>query len=90
MMVSSVTSYRSAWTAFAAALAIATGSFGAGGKIVFESDRDGDFEIFVMDEDGSNQTQLTVNTASDREPSWSAGGARSPSSRTGTATPRST
>ena len=29
------------------------------GKIAFVSDRDGDYEIYVMDEDGSNQTRLT-------------------------------
>ncbi len=30
-----------------------------GSKIVFDSNRDGNFEIFVMDADGSNQRQLT-------------------------------
>tara|TARA_B100000378_G_scaffold245008_1_gene215649 strand:- start:970 stop:1935 length:966 start_codon:yes stop_codon:yes gene_type:complete len=30
-----------------------------GTKIVFDSNRDGNFEIFVMDADGSNQRQLT-------------------------------
>ena len=27
-------------------------------RIAFSSDRDGDFEIYVMDADGTNQTQL--------------------------------
>jgi len=35
------------------------------GRIAFTSDRDGDQEIFVMDADGANQTQLTFKTASD-------------------------
>jgi TolB protein len=30
-----------------------------GSKIIFDSNRDGNFEIFVMDADGSNQRQLT-------------------------------
>jgi len=32
-----------------------------GTKIAFESYRDGDFEIYVMNADGSNQTRLTNN-----------------------------
>jgi len=43
---------------------------GANGKIVFDSDRDGDAEIFVMNADGSGQTQITFNTASDTDPDW--------------------
>jgi hypothetical protein len=43
-----------------------------GGKIAFESDRDGsDSEIYVMNTDGSDVTQLTNNNASDGSPSWS-------------------
>ena len=41
------------------------------GKIAFVSDRDGDPEIYVMDMDGSNQTQITKNGASDEQPRWS-------------------
>ena len=38
------------------------------------STRDGDEEIFVMDADGANQTQLTFNAgASDRNPDWHPG-----------------
>jgi len=36
--------------------------------IVFQSNRDGDFEIFVMDLDGSNQIQLTDNQVDDNYP----------------------
>jgi TolB protein len=42
-----------------------------GTKIAFESDRDGNNEIYVMNADGSNQTRLTNNPADDTEPSWS-------------------
>ena len=40
-------------------------------KIAFHSDRDGDLEIYVMNSDGSGQTRLTNNPASnDAEPDW--------------------
>jgi L-ascorbate metabolism protein UlaG (beta-lactamase superfamily) len=41
-----------------------------GSQIVFQSDRDGNFEIYVMDADGSNQRRLTENSAGDYWPSW--------------------
>jgi Tol biopolymer transport system component len=44
--------------------------------IAFVSDRDGDWEIYVMNPDGSNVVQLTNNTAWDRNPSWSPDGSR--------------
>ncbi|CUS05588.1 putative Mitogen-activated protein kinase kinase kinase [Candidatus Promineifilum breve] len=37
-------------------------------EIVFQSNRDGDYEIFIMNVDGSDQRQLTSNTAEDRYP----------------------
>ena len=40
-------------------------------KIAFVSLRDGNFEIYVMNLDGSNPTRLTNNPASDTYPSWS-------------------
>ena len=58
------------------------------GFIAFTSDRDGDFEIFVMTGKGANQTQLTNNTASDDLPAWSPNGKRSPLPVTATAIPR--
>jgi hypothetical protein len=33
--------------------------------------RDGNFEVYVMDTDGSNQTRLTNNPAFDVGPAWS-------------------
>lgn len=41
------------------------------GEIAFASDRDGNYEIYVMSVDGSNQTRLTNTTGDDSEPSWS-------------------
>ena len=45
-------------------------------KIVFSSDRDGNWEIYVMDADGGNQRRLTNNPGRDRSPSWSPDGKR--------------
>ena len=45
-------------------------------QIAFASNRDGDFEIYVMNADGSNQTQLTSNNVNDDKPSWSKDGSR--------------
>ena len=42
-----------------------------GSRIAFQSDRDGNFEIYVMNADGSGQTRLTHNDAFDLSPSWS-------------------
>ena len=46
------------------------------GKIAFASDQDGDFEIYVMNADGSGLTQLTDNAGIDRSPSWLPDGRR--------------
>jgi TolB protein len=68
------------------ALAVAAGSLtetakpakatfpGANGKIAFESNRDGNSEIYVMKADGSNQTNLTNNAAADYSPAVSPNG----------------
>ena len=42
-----------------------------GSKIAFVSDRDGNYDIFVMDADGSNPTNLTNSPADDVMPAWS-------------------
>lgn len=44
------------------------------GKIVFTSSRDGDREIYVMNPDGSKQTNLTRHPADDFYPTWSPNG----------------
>jgi Tol biopolymer transport system component len=41
-----------------------------GTQIAFESDRDGDSEIYVMNADGSNVRQLTDNDTTERHPNW--------------------
>ncbi|MCB9420404.1 MAG: serine/threonine-protein kinase [Ardenticatenaceae bacterium] len=43
-------------------------------KIVFQSNRDGDFEIFIMDSNGGNQIQLTENDVDDNYPAVSPDG----------------
>src|SRR3970282_1591316 len=61
-------SFRAGLAAIAVAVMMTTLPFpalGAGpkdGLIVFTSDRDGLFEIYVMNADGSNQTRLTSNS----------------------------
>lgn len=47
-----------------------------GEKVVFHSDRDGNFEIYVMNSDGTSQTRLTTNSAHDRQAVWSPDGRR--------------
>ena len=44
---------------------------GVNGQIAFASNRDGDDEIFVMNPDGTGQTQLIHNTAAEFHPAWS-------------------
>jgi len=46
------------------------------GQIAFESTRDGNSEIYVMDADGKNQLNLTENPAFDCWPAWSPDGQR--------------
>jgi Tol biopolymer transport system component len=48
----------------------------ANGKIAFVSTRDGNAEIYVMNPDGSSQTNLTNNSASADSPAWSPDGAK--------------
>ena len=45
-------------------------------QIAFSSNRDGDYEIYVMNPDGANLQKLTNNPASDYSPSWSPDGKR--------------
>ena len=41
-----------------------------GTRIAFATSRDGNYEIYIMNPDGSEQTRVTTNTASDLELSW--------------------
>ncbi|MDN5201675.1 DPP IV N-terminal domain-containing protein [Fulvivirgaceae bacterium BMA10] len=41
-----------------------------GSKIVFESDRDGNWEIYMMNADGTALQNLTDHESNDRSPSW--------------------
>jgi Tol biopolymer transport system component len=45
-----------------------------GAQIVFSSNRDGDYEIYVMAADGTNQRQITYNDIDDFFPTWSPDG----------------
>ena len=45
-------------------------------QIVFSSNRDGNYELYVMDAEGKNQRRLTNNRHQDRYPSWSPDGKR--------------
>ena len=45
-------------------------------RVAFSSDRDGDWEIYVMNADGSGQINLTNEPSSDRLPSCSPDGTR--------------
>ncbi|MCK4324384.1 MAG: PD40 domain-containing protein, partial [Armatimonadetes bacterium] len=53
-----------------------TGTVLAPNNIAFETDRDGNREIYVMEADGSNQTNLTNNSAYDEQPAWSPNGSQ--------------
>ena len=47
-----------------------------GERIAFASDRDGDFEIYVMAADGTRVQQLTDDPADDLHPAWSPDGSQ--------------
>jgi TolB protein len=59
---------------------------GANGKIVFETNRDGNAEVYTMNPNGTNRVDLTRNPADDTDPRWSQDGTRIvfASNRTGT------
>ena len=45
-------------------------------KIAFNSTRDGNYEIYIMNDDGSKQIRLTNNPANDYLPAWSPDGSQ--------------
>jgi Tol biopolymer transport system component len=49
-----------------------------GMKIVFVSNRAGNYEIYVMNANGSGVTRLTNNSALDLDPAWGANGSNEP------------
>jgi len=49
---------------------------GTNGRIAFTSDRDGAEDVYVMNADGTNQTQLTFAAAIDQYPTWSPNGTK--------------
>ena len=51
-------------------------SVGTPGPIAFASHRDNNYEIYVMDLDGSNQVNLTNSAADDASPVWSPDGSK--------------
>jgi hypothetical protein len=60
---------------------------GANGKIAYESAVTGNDEIFVMNPDGSTQTNVSNSSDPDRDPAWSPNGAKIAFSRTGAVSP---
>jgi Tol biopolymer transport system component len=72
-----VASVCGAAVAASAAVGVATSTAivpGPAGQIAFESNRDGDNEIFAMNSDGTIERQLTSNAANDVFPAWSPAG----------------
>ncbi|MES0344118.1 MAG: DPP IV N-terminal domain-containing protein [Anaerolineales bacterium] len=49
-------------------------SLAGGGRILFASDQDGNYEIYIMNADGGNPVRLTQNYVSDRQPAMSSNG----------------
>ena len=49
---------------------------GGGNRIAFHSDRSGNWDIFVMNPDGSGVVNLTNNLATDTDPAWSPDGSK--------------
>ena len=56
--------------------AVSTLAATSAGKIAFATDRDGNFEIYLMDSDGGGQTRLTEDAGEDYQPAWSPDGSR--------------
>ena len=61
-----------AGTGGGSAVTVSPGLPPSAAKIAFTSNRDQDFEIYVMNPDGTGQTRLTNHPAQDQMPAWSA------------------
>ena len=55
---------------------LGTGTFTVLRGVLFEADRDGNGEIYVMNPDGSQQTNLTNSAGADYNPAWSPDGTK--------------
>jgi Tol biopolymer transport system component len=54
---------------------VMTGAYSPDGlKVVLSNNTDGDYDIFVMNADGTGQRQLTHNSSNDQQPAWSPDG----------------
>jgi Tol biopolymer transport system component len=60
------------------------------GKIAFQSDRGGSYEIYTMNRNGNKIDKLTTNTTEDEDPAFSPDCKRLPSRATATVTAIST
>ena len=62
--------------AFMAILLLMPAMVSAQEKIAFMSDRDGNYEIYIMDINGTNQVRLTFNEVTDADPAFSRDGGK--------------
>jgi Tol biopolymer transport system component len=86
VLSSRVAAVRAVVLAFVASMVVIVGAVGTkpaeaafagkNGRIAFMSNRDGDFEVFVMGVNGSNQTSRTNNEVLDEAPAFSPDGKR--------------
>ncbi len=72
------TEYASAYPTFASppTLVLRTNDGATTGKMAFATNRDGNFEIYAMNTDGSGATNLTNNTAAEYRPNYSPDGSK--------------
>src|SRR5829696_6535400 len=77
MKLINITHYKFRFAIWLAAVFLMlTATLAAQEKIAFETTRDGNSEIYVMNSDGSAQTRLTNSTGEDFDPAFSPDGSR--------------